>query len=114
MATKHIANHERIYLAINSSPDVCKIHDDIVAFDIYQTLDNEKMAFSTNVFARKQPILLEGSVVRGVVGNAGEGVKSGVAISNGHIKVLEGCGNVFVQKRRVARHQDPIEMNGDV
>ncbi|APR80097.1 Rhs-family protein [Minicystis rosea] len=113
MATKHIANREPIYIAINSTPDMCVVDGDVVPFDIYQTLDNEQAAFSTNVFARKQPVLLAGSIIKGVIGNAGKGLESGVAAGEGHIKVLRGSSKVLIQGREVARHLDPIEMNGE-
>jgi len=114
MATKHVANREGIYLALNASPDMCTVDDKVVAFDISQTIDQDKAAYSTKVFARGQPVLMAGSIINGVIGNAGEGVVSGVSIANGHVKVLDGSPKVFVEKRPLARHLDPIEMNGDV
>ncbi|MDI1451768.1 PAAR-like domain-containing protein [Polyangium sp. 6x1] len=112
MASKHVANREGIYLAINSSPDMCMVGEAVVPFEIYQTLDSEKTAFSTKVFVRRQPVLLAGSIIKGVIGNAGKGVLSGVAVEFGHIKVRDGAPKVFAEKRKLARHMDPVEMNG--
>jgi len=50
---------------------------------------------------------------QGVIGNAGRGVKSGVTMGNRHVKVLGGAPNVFAEKRRLARHLDAVEMNGE-
>jgi len=112
MATKHVANHEAIYVAINSSPDMCIVGGQVVPFEIHQTLNNEKATFATKVFARGQPVLMKGSIIKGVIGNAGQGIVSGVSMSAGNIKVLEGASSVIAEGRSLARHLDPIEMNG--
>lgn len=114
MASKHVANREKIYLAINTTPDMCVVEGNIVPFDIYQTIDQDKTAYSTKVFARGQPVLMVDSIIKGVIGNAGEGFVSGVSIANGHVKIMDGSPKVFAEKRKLARHLDPVEMNGDV
>lgn len=112
MATKHVANREAIYVAINSSPDMCMVGDKIVPFEIHQTLNNENAAYATKVFARRQPVLMKGSIIKGVIGNAGQGIVSGVSMSAGNVKVLEGASSVIAEGRGLARHLDPVEMNG--
>lgn len=116
MADKHVANRETEYVAINSAPDMCLVSEDggekVVAFDIYQRLTSDKAEYSTKVFARKQPVLMINSIVGGVIGNAGRGVKSGVSLGKGHVRIEDGAPGVFAEKRRLARHLDPVEMNG--
>ena len=113
MATKHIADAESTFKVLNIDPDMCFVNGTVVPFEIYRELPPEKSNYAHTVHARGCMVLHVDSVIQGVIGNAGEGIKSGVSVGKGHIQVIKGCGNVLVQKRRVARHLDPVEMNGD-
>jgi hypothetical protein len=52
------------------------------------------------------------SVIDGMKGNAGKGLKSGVSGKNGHTKVTEGCSNVIIEDRLATRDGDEVCMNG--
>jgi hypothetical protein len=112
MATKHIADHEALHIAINSTPDMCLVEGEVVPFEIMRTLDNEESAYATKVFARGEKVLLADSIIKGVVGNLGKGVKSTVAMLKGDVKIMDGSPMVYGQGRKVARHLDPVKMNG--
>ena len=110
--TKHIADAESTFIVVNVTPDFCKVGKKIVPFDIFQQLAPEKNAYSTNVFARGKKVLLLDSVIKGVIGNAGEGVQSNVSQGAGHTRVIEGAKTVVTQGRLTARHLDEVLMNG--
>ena len=111
---KHIADGESSFIVFNVTPDFCKVGNRIIAFDICQTLQPQQADFATSVFARSEQVVLIDSIVAGVQGNAGTGVSSTVAQSDGHSKVIEGSTTVFIESRITARHNDLIEMNGKV
>jgi hypothetical protein len=108
----HIANAEAKFRVLSVTPDFCKVGKSIVAFDCMQLLAPEKIGYAKSVTAREQKILLKGSVINGVKGNAGSGVQSGVSGANGHVKVLAGSGTVFIEGREAARDGDLCAMNG--
>jgi hypothetical protein len=107
----HIADAEAEFRMMNVNPDFCVVGNATAPFDICQLLRAEKVAYSETVFARGEKILLLESVVEGVMGNAGKGVKSGVSLKNGHNKIIQGASTVFVESRPVARHDDLVRMN---
>jgi Domain of unknown function (DUF4150) len=107
----HIADAETKHIVINSNPDFCKVGKVVIPFDIARQLSNEKTGYAKTVFARDEPVLMESSIVKGVVGNAGKGVGSTVAEGSGHVRVIEGSATVFVEDRMLARHGDLCEMN---
>lgn len=108
----HIADAEAQFMVINVAPDFCIVGDQVVPFDIVSILPPEKAAYSHTVFARDEKVLMVGSIVQGVRGNAGRGVRSGVSLGAGNVKVVAGSPTVFVESRAVARHGDLCEMNG--
>jgi len=112
MATKHIADAESTFLIYNVTPDFCRVMGRVIPFDIVQVLSPEKAAYSATVFARGQKVLMIDSVVKGVLGNAGKGVKSGVSLGKGDSQVIQGANKVFVEGRQAARHLDEVLMNG--
>lgn len=112
MAEKHIADAETQFFVLNVTPDFCKVGKRIIPFDIIQTLDPEKADFSKNVLARGKKVLMIGSVVKGVQGNAGEGVQSGVSLQRGDSQIQEGSSTVLTEGRKTARHLDEVLMNG--
>ena len=71
----------------------------------------EEGNYSSTVFSRDEKILLVDSVIDGVKGNAGKGLKSGVAVKSGHVKVMEGSQTVIVEDRLTARDGDEVDMN---
>lgn len=111
MAEKHIADREAQWVAINVTPDFCRVGDDVIPFDIARTLDRDKTLYAKSVFARGQPVLMIDSVAAGVKGNAGRGVKSGVSRAAGHVWMLEGSSTVYAEGRKVVRHLDQCLMN---
>jgi hypothetical protein len=109
---RHIADAETRFMVVNVTPDFCVVGDRVVPFDIVSILPPEKAAYAQTVFARGEKVLMIESVVRGVAGNAGSGVRSGVSLGSGNVKVVSGSRTVFVESRAVARHGDLCEMNG--
>ncbi len=107
----HIADAEEEFFVISVTPDICKVGKSIVAFEPMQTLVPEEGNYSSTVFSRDEKILLVDSVIGGVKGNAGKGLKSGVAVKSGHVKVMEGSQTVIIEDRLTARDGDEVDMN---
>lgn len=112
MADKHIADAESTFLIVNVNPDFCRVGKSIVPFDICQVLQPEKVAYAQTVFARGVQVMMKGSVVKAVRGNAGKGVRSGVSLGTGDSQIQEGSSTVFTEGRATARHLDEVLMNG--
>ena len=108
---KHVADAESDFVITNVTPDFCKVDGSVCAFDIAQHLSSERTSYSENTFARGQKVLKEGSVIRGVKGNAGKGVLSGVSQGKGDCVVIEGADNLLVNGKRVAHHGHRAYMN---
>lgn len=108
---RHIADGETSFVILNVTPDFCQVGNCVVAFDISQTLAPQKADYATSVFARSEPVILIGSIIDQVQGNAGTGVASGVSLGGGHSKVIEGSETVLIESRKTARHNDLVEMN---
>lgn len=111
MSGKHIADAEGAFKVINISPDFCIVNGAVVPFEIYQQLPPERSNYAKTVNARGVEVLHLDSVVRGVIGNAGSGVASGVSQGGGHSIVVEGAKSVHVEGQRCARHRDLCSMN---
>ena len=109
---KHVADAETRFMVLNVTPDFCKVGNRIVPFDIVSILPPERAAYAHSVFAHSEKVLMVDSVVKGVTGNAGSGVRSGVSLGAGNVKVITGSKTVFVESRAAARHGDLCEMNG--
>jgi hypothetical protein len=107
----HIADAEEEFFVISVTPDMCQVGKHIVAFEPMQTLVPEEGNYSASVFSRDEKILLVDSIIDGVKGNAGKGLKSGVAVKNGHVKVKEGSQTVIIEDRLTARDGDEVDMN---
>lgn len=88
------------------------MRDDIIPFDISQVLTPEKAAYAQTVFARGQQVLMIDSIIKGVNGNAGKGVCSGVSLAKGDTLVTQGASTVHTEGRLTARHLDEVLMNG--
>ncbi|APR78994.1 Rhs-family protein [Minicystis rosea] len=112
MAGKHIADAESKFVIVNVTPDFCAVGGAVVPFDISQVLPREKAGYAKAVFARGKKVLMIDSVINGVCGNAGSGVRSGVSLGAGDNKIIQGASSVRVEGRRVARHLDEVLMNG--
>jgi hypothetical protein len=110
----HIADAEKTYLVVNVPPDFCKVGSKVVPFDIVRELKMEKADYAKTVFARSEAVVMVESITKGIKGNAGRGVISGVSRGEGHVKILKGAGTVFVENRAAARHNDLCLMNGQV
>jgi hypothetical protein len=108
---RHIADAETTMVVMNVNPDFCDVDGKVVPYDISQTLDSEKAEYSPDSFARGQKVLRVGSVIRGVVGNAGAGVRSGVSEGAGDVVTMTGSEIFFVNGKGVCRHDDEVEMN---
>ncbi|MGJ7553605.1 PAAR-like domain-containing protein [Variovorax sp. RB3P1] len=109
---KHIADAEAQFMVVNVTPDFCIVGNQVIPFDIVAILPPEKAAYADSVFARGEKVLMIDSIVQGVTGNAGSGVRSGVSLGAGNVQVVSGAQTVFVESRAVARHGDLCEMNG--
>ena len=109
----HIADAESApFVVVNIAPDFCEIDGTIIPFDIVQFLSEEHSSYSSIVHARNRKTLKLGSVLRGVVGDAGEGVISGTSQGTGHVLVVEGELNVKIEGIPAARHGHLCLMNG--
>lgn len=111
MSEKHVADAESAWRVCNVSPDMCIVNGQVVPFEIYQELPPEKADYAKTVFARGEKVLHVDSVVKGVVGNAGKGVSSGVSQAAGDTRVIEGSATVRVEGKKGARHRDLCDMN---
>lgn len=111
MTERHVADAESRHLVLNINPDFCRVGKSIVAFDISRQLSNEKSDYAKSVSARSESVLLVDSVVRGVVGDAGNGVASNVSQNSGHVVITQGSSTVSIEGRKVARDGDRCEMN---
>ena len=109
---KHIADAESKWRVVNINPDMCIVSGQVVPFDIYQELTPEKSNYSPNVRARSgRKVLHVNSINKGVIGNAGSGVSSGVSLGAGNTIITEGSKTVRVNGELCARHLDQCEMN---
>jgi hypothetical protein len=112
--TPHIADAEQDFFVMAITPDMCKVGKSIVAFKPVQYLPPEEKHYATTVFARDEKVLMIKSIIDGMKGNAGKGLKSGVSGKDGHTKIMEGCSNVIIEDRLAARDGDEVCMNGSV
>jgi hypothetical protein len=108
----HIADAEKDFYIIAVGPDVCRVGKKIVAYEPSQKLHQEKSAYSKTVFARDEKVLMVDSIIKGLIGNAGKGVYSGVAVKKGHSKILPNQRTVWVEDKQVAADGDEVMMNG--
>ena len=111
MSARHIADAEAKFKAVNISPDFCKVHGKTVPFDIFRDLSPEKATYAKQVRARGVKVLTVDSIVRGVVGDMGKGVFSGVSQGKGDVVVIEGVDNLRAHGRLVTRHRSLCIMN---
>jgi hypothetical protein len=111
MSGRHIADAEAKFKVVNIAPDFCKVNGQVVPFDIYQELPPEKSSYAKQVNARGEKVLHVDSIVKGVIGNAGSGVSSGVSQGGGDTIIIEGASSVRVEGKLCARHLDLCQMN---
>ena len=111
MAEKHIADAESQWRVCNINPDMCIVNGQVVPFEIYQVLTPERSNYASTVYARGARVLHVDSIIKGVIGNAGKGVSSGVSQGGGDTRVVEGSSTVRVEGQWGARHQDLCDMN---
>jgi hypothetical protein len=114
MTVPHLADAENGYVVINITPDFCKVGKKVVPFDIFQRLSPEKTGYAQTVFARDEKVILIDSVIKGVIGNAGKGVKSGVSAGKGDNVVIQGSPTVIIEDKLAARHDDLVQMNVEI
>lgn len=107
----HIADAESEFKVVNITPDFCRVGDQVIPFDIYRELPPEKSSYAKKVNARGVPVLMIDSVVRGVVGNMGKGIASGVSQGGGDTVMIEGVEKVRAEGRAVVRDQHLCLMN---
>lgn len=112
MGTKHLADAEGTFYVANVPPDLCKVGKVIIPFDIIQQHTPELGDYAKTVFALGNPVLMQGSIIQAVKGDAGSGIVSGTSMGSGHSRILQGAPTVFVEGRPVARHMDDVSMNG--
>ena len=111
MANKHVADAESTWKVCNINPDMCIVNGQVVPFEIYRELTPEKSNYAHTVHARGCKVLKVDSIIKGVIGNMGKGVSSGVSQGGGDTKVVEGAKTVRVEGKLGARHQDLCDMN---
>ncbi len=111
MSDRHIADAEAGFRVINISPDFCKVGGKVVPFDIFRELPPERSNYARRTNARKEKVLHVASIVKGVIGNAGKGIASGVSQGSGDTVIVDGSKSVRVEGQLVARHRDLCQMN---
>lgn len=111
MPPRHIADAESEFHVIGITPDFCDVDGCVVPFDVSQTLEPEKVDFAETYFARGVKVLHEKSVIKGVEGNEGKGVKSGVSQGDGDVHMITATDHFLVKGNRVCRHLDLVQMN---
>src|SRR5262249_28731285 len=111
MSGRHIADAEGAFMVVNITPDFCRVNGAVVPFDIYKQLPPEKRDYAKKVKARGEKVLHLDSIIQGVIGNAGQGVKSGVSQGAGDTIIIEGAQTVHVEGQLCARHLDLCLMN---
>lgn len=107
----HVADAEADFKVVNITPDFCNVEGKIVPFDIFQTLVPEHSCYAQTVNSRGVKVLTVDSVIKGVIGNAGSGVLSGVSQDAAYVKMITGAKTVFVEKKPLCRHGDLCLMN---
>ncbi|HCB2024129.1 TPA: DUF4150 domain-containing protein [Escherichia coli] len=110
MADKHVADGESGFMAINSTPDACRVGNAVVPFDCFQYLSSKKQ-YAITVKARGFSVLNVGSVIAGTKSNAGSGVVSGTSLGSGDCIILTGSPTVRVEGKPIARHDSSVGMN---
>ncbi len=108
---KHIADAEVEFVVTNVNPDFCDVDGCVVPFEIKQVLSEERTEYSPNFFAHSKKVLKVGSIIKGVEGNTGSGVLSGVSQQAGDSMTTEGSDHLFVNGKPVCRHGDRALMN---
>lgn len=108
---RQFADKEALFAVINVTPDFCRVDGSVTAFDIKQVLSNERANYSPNVTSRGSKVLRVGSIIRGVEGNAGEGVGSTVSQGSGDVVTTEGSKILFVNGKAACHHGHQVEMN---
>lgn len=111
MSEKHIADAESMFRAVNITPDFCIVGGVVVPFEIYRELPPEKSSYARKVKAKGEKVLHKDSIIKGVIGNAGRGVSSGVSQGSGDTILIEGARSVRVEGHLCARHKDLCQMN---
>ena len=114
MSTPHVADAEDEFYVLAISPDFCQVGNTVIPYFPMRKLPTEEADYATSVFARSEKVLMVDSIVDGVKGNAGAGVKSKVSMGSGHVKMLQGDSTVLVEGRKAARHDDLCWINGRV
>jgi hypothetical protein len=107
----HGAGAEAVFVAVNITPDFCKVHKRVVPYDIWRDLSHEKQDYASTVHGRGKKLLKIGSVVQGVVGDAGKGIISGVSLHDGNVFAIEGSATIHVEGKPLCRHGDVVLMN---
>lgn len=110
----HIADAEDNFKVVTVTPDFCRVGKYVIPFFPTRHLTPEKMNYAQSVFARGEQVLMVDSIVKGVKGNAGKGIKSGVSQGNGNVEMKKGSNTVHVEGRKVMRHNDQCLMNVEV
>ena len=87
------------------------VNGKVVPFEIYQVLTPERSNYASTVNARGARGLHVDSIIKGVIGNAGKGVSSGVSQGGGDTRVVQGSPTVRVEGQWGARHRDLCDMN---
>ena len=109
--SKHVADAEAEIVVVNIEPDFCEVDGEVIPFDISRDLTHEKSNYAKSTFARGEKILPRESVIKGVEGNAGAGIHSGVSQERGDVVTVDGAPKVLVEGRPVSRHDDLCDMN---
>ena len=110
MSGRHVADAEAGFRVVNINPDFCRVCGKVVPFDIYREMPPERRNYASTVRARGAKILKVDSIISGVIGNAGQGVMSGVSQSSGDFWMTQVEPTVQTEGKHTVRHNEPVQM----
>jgi hypothetical protein len=108
---QHIQDRESDFYIVNIVPDLCKVNGKVIAYEISRDLSHE-LEYEQSMHARGEPVVRRGSTIRGVEGNQGAGIHSGVSLEGGDNLATHGSSTVHVKGQPICRHYDFVLMNG--
>lgn len=110
MSEREIAHKVETAWAINTKKDFCKVGNTIIPFDIICDL-SKAISYSPNVTANSSNTLTVTHKIQGVVGNAGQGLESGVSQLAGEVILTNGSPTVLINGKSSVRDGDACLMN---
>ncbi len=93
-AEEHIADAESRFMVVNVAPDFASSATRSFPSTSCRSFRPRKAAyFRTPCSRAAEKVLMVDSIVKGVAGNAGSGVRSGVSLGAGNVKIISGSAD---------------------